>query len=131
MTDDDFLQAFARGTIANSDFRHRDHLRLAWLQVRRLGCEGALLNITAGIRHFAEAHGASGKYHETMTRFWVRVVAHMVAARPDIDDFARFLDAFPQLLDKELSLRHWERATLMSPQARAMWVEPDVLPMPA
>jgi hypothetical protein len=131
MTDDDFLQAFARATLGNHEFRHRDHLRLAWLQIRRLGPDDATRAVAAGIRHFAAAHGATDKYHETMTRFWVRIVAHHVEARPEIDDFDRFLEVFPLLLDKGLPFRHWTRETMLGPAARAGWVEPDVLPLPA
>jgi hypothetical protein len=131
MTDDEFLQACADCTIANHEFRHRDHLRLAWLQVSRLGPEGAVEAVTQGIRRFAATHGAAGKYHETMTQFWVRVVAHLEAARPDVEEFDRFLETFPFLLDKSLPFRHWRRETMMSPEARADWMEPDVLPLPA
>ena len=35
--DEQFLAAFEAGQIANQDFHHRDHLRLAWIQIRRLG----------------------------------------------------------------------------------------------
>jgi hypothetical protein len=130
MTDDEFLQAFSEGRLANHEFRHRDHLRLAWLQVSRLGPEGARDAVAEGIRRFAALHGVPQKYHETMTQFWVRIVGHMVATRPEIDRFDRFLEAFPQLLGKDLPFRHWERDTLMSPPARAAWVEPDVQPLP-
>jgi hypothetical protein len=37
MTDDEFLQAFMNCTLPNDQFRHRDHLHLAWLLARRLG----------------------------------------------------------------------------------------------
>jgi len=131
MTDDEFLQAFADCRLGNHEFRHRDHLRLAWLQVRRFGPNGGAAAVTLGIRRFAEAHGAPGKYHETMTQFWVRAVAHMTRKRPDIDDFDDFLKAFPMLLDKGLPFRHWNRETMLSPEARAAWVEPDVLSIPA
>src|SRR6516225_3893136 len=114
MTDDEFLRAFADGTIGNHEFHHRDHLRLAWLQVRRLGPAGAAEAVTQGIRHFADAHGAVGKYHDTMTRFWVLVVAHMSRSRPSIDGFDEFLASFPMLLDKDLPFRHWQRATMLS-----------------
>ena len=130
MTDDEFLRAFSACTLGNHEFRHRDHLRLAWLQVRRLGPEAAAEAVAQGISRFAATHGATAKYHDTMTRFWVRIVAHMAEARPDIDDFDRFLEAFPSLLDKSLPFRHWERETMLSPAARLAWVEPDVLPLP-
>ena len=129
MTDDEFLQAFARHTL--HEFRHRDHLRLAWLHVRQLGPEGAAHSVTEAIRQFAAAQGVPDKYHDTMTRFWVALVAHTRTQRPDIDDFDRFLEVFPWLLEKDLPFRHWRRETMMSAAARAAWVEPDLLGMPA
>ena len=48
MTDDEFLQAFMDCTLPNDQFHHRDHLRLAWLLGRRLGCEGASVAIADG-----------------------------------------------------------------------------------
>ena len=41
LPDDEFLRAFFGLTLANSEFHHRDHLRLAWLAVRRHGPDAA------------------------------------------------------------------------------------------
>ena len=131
MNDDDFVQAFMDGTLPPGQFRHRDHLRLAWLLVRRLGPEPAGVAVAAGIQRFAAAHGQAAKYHETVTRFWVRLVGHVARAHPELDDFEAFLAAFPHLLDKELPFRHWRRETMLSTEARAHWVEPDLLALPA
>jgi hypothetical protein len=87
--------------------------------------------IADGIRHFAAMHGQAAKYHETLTGFWVRIVGHCAEARPDIAEFAAFLAAFPQLLDKELPYRHWRRETMASLAARAQWIEPDLVALPA
>ncbi len=130
MTDDDFVRAFLSGSLPNTQFRHRDHLRLAWVLVRLAGVEQAMTRITNGIRFFAAQHGHAEKYHETMTRFWVLLVGHMVAARPDITTFDDFLAAFPMLLEKDLPYRHWRRETMLSPDARARWVAPDILALP-
>ncbi len=131
MTDDEFVTAFLSGSLPNSQFHHRDHLRLTWTLTRLTGEEQAMKRVTSGIRYFATQHGQAAKYHETMTRFWVRIVGHMVAARPDITTFDDFLAAFPMLLDKDLPYRHWRRETMFSPDARAHWVEPDILALPA
>lgn len=129
MTDDEFLAAFAACTLGS--FHHRDHLRLTFLSVTRKGETEAVDDIRVGIQHFATHHGQAAKYHDTMTRFWVRLVAHMVAYRPDVTSFDAFLDAFPMVLDTSLPTRHWSEANLFSPLARAQWVEPDLLAMPA
>ncbi len=71
------------------------------------------------------------KYHETLTQFWVRIVSHLIDARPEIAAFERFLEVFPYLLDKELPSQHWRRETMQSQAAQAHWVEPDLLALPA
>jgi hypothetical protein len=131
MNDDDFVHAFLNGSMPVAQFHHRDHLRLAWCLTRHLGPVAATRTITAGIREFATQHGQADKYHETLTRFWIRIVGHLMEARPDITEFAGFLATFPQLLDKDLPYRHWRRETMGSTIARAHWVEPDLLALPA
>ena len=130
MTDDDFVRAFLDGSLPPTQFHHRDHLRLSWVLIRRDGVAEAARAITAGIQRFATQYGQSQKYHETLTRFWIRLVGHMVEARPDIGDFAAFLTAFPQLLDKDLPYRHWRHETMQSSVARVSWVEPDLVALP-
>jgi hypothetical protein len=130
MSDEHFLQAFRQGSLPVADFRHRDHLRLAWLLCRQLGGEAASAAVADSIRGFAAAHGHAAKYHETMTLFWVRAVDHMARSRPDIVMFDAFLEAFPCLLDKNLPYCHWLPETLNGATARAGWVPPDRLPLP-
>jgi hypothetical protein len=117
-------------TLPNDRFHHRDHLRLVWLLIRRLGAEQAGVATAAGIQRFADSKGHTDKYHETMTQFWVRLVEHAHQTRPDIEDFDQFLMTFPQLTDKHLPLRHWQRETIFSPAARTRWMEPDIHPLP-
>ncbi len=130
LSDDAFLHAFFNAGLANSEFHHRDHLRLAWLQVRRLGASRAEASVVEGIRHFATAHGHGERYHDTMTRFWVRLVAHAADDRPQISDFDEFLAAYPLLLDKNTPLRHWSREALFGAVARGAWWEPDQVALP-
>jgi hypothetical protein len=130
MTDDEFLHAFFARTLPHAAFRHRDHLRLAWLVARRHGREAAAGILTDGIRRYAAAHGHGAAYHETMTRFWASVVAHAAELHAGVDDFDRFLEAHPALLDRSLPLRHWSREALFDAGARAAWRPPDVLALP-
>ncbi len=130
MDDDAFVRAFLDGSLPPARFHHRDHLRLAWVLIRRRGAAEAAGAITSGIRHYAAAHGQSGLYHETLTRFWIGLVAHMIEARPAIDDFDAFLAAFPLALDKGLPWRHWSQAALGDAASRTSWIEPDLLALP-
>jgi len=128
--DDEFLRAFFGLTLPNSEFHHRDHVHLAWLAVRRHGDRSAEEVVTAGIQKFAQHHSHGPAYHDTMTRFWVRLVAHAVSRRPEIVDFERFLDEYPLLLDKNTPLRHWSREAMFAADARAAWRDPDLVALP-
>lgn len=128
--DDEFLRAFFSLALPNSEFHHHDHLRLAWLAVRRHGGGLAEEVVTAGIQKFAEHHSHGPRYHDTMTRFWVRLVAHAVSNRPEIEDFDEFLAAYPLLLDKNTPLRHWSREAMFGSEARAAWQDPDLVALP-
>jgi hypothetical protein len=130
MTDDEFLRAFFDLSLPSTDFHHRDHLRLAWLVARQRGATSAPGIVAEAIRRYAGADGQEGRYHETMTRFWVRLVVHAVEADPAMDDFDGFLAAHPQLLDPRLPFRHWSRDALLSSSARRSWAEPDLVPLP-
>jgi hypothetical protein len=130
LSDDAFLHAFFSGELANSDFHHRDHLRLAWLMVRRYGLVEAEARVVEGIQHFAAVHHHAARYHDTMTRFWVRLVAHAVANRPEIEDFDAFLAAHGMLLDPALPFKHWRREAMFTPESREQWREPDLVPLP-
>lgn len=129
LSDDEFIATFERGEFGGDAFPHRAHLRIAWLYVTRLAPEAAIDTVAAGIRNLAAKHGHEARYHETLTRAWVYVVAAAVAHSPRAT-FSSLLERNPQLLDKHLLLRHYSAALLASARARGEWVAPDVLPIP-
>jgi hypothetical protein len=129
-SDEAFRRAFERCTIPNEAFRHRDHIRLAWIYLRDSDLDGAITRITESIRRYADHHGASGRYHETLTQAWARIVALAIAATPRAASVDELLAAHPHLLDKGLPLRHFSGTLLWSDAARRQWVEPDLRPFP-
>ena len=125
-----FLRAFESGALSNSAFHHRDHLRLAWLYLRRDGPETGAVRVIESIRQFAAAHGAADRFHETLTRFWIALVRHVDQAFPGIDHFDDLLARYPLMADKSLVYRHYSAEALDKRIARGGWVEPDLLPLP-
>lgn len=123
-----FRSREAPGAVPEGAFRHRQHVHLAFLAVRRYGTAQAADKISAWLRHLT-AH-APQKYHVTITRAWTEIVGHHVAADPSVSDFAAFIERYPALLDKRLLTRHYTPAVLASPAARTGWVEPDVAAFP-
>lgn len=112
------------------EFGHREHLRLAWRELREQEREVALTRIETAIRHVAEAHGAPQKYHRTITEAWAAFVGYHLAEEPALA-FDAFLERFPGLLDGALLTRHFSPELLATPAARSTWVEPDLRPLPA
>jgi hypothetical protein len=49
------------------------------------------------------------RYHDTLTRFWVRLVGHVMENAPYAGSIDGLLARFPFLLDKSLPYRHWKR----------------------
>jgi hypothetical protein len=130
MEDLEFLNELHDGTLPSDEMRHRGHLRLAWLMLNDHPVDEAATIITREIRRSAVGQGAASRHHETLTRFWVRLVSHAMKEAADAKNIDELIEKFPFLTDKDLPYRHWRRGTIDSDGARAGWVEPDMAPMP-
>ena len=132
MTDEEFLagvESAAGGTPPHGfQFGHREHLRLTWLQHDRLGPEAGGEATAATLKRLDAAHGG-GKYHETITRFWLELVWH-ARGRFTGWSFDTVLAEHPQLLDRATLSRHYSPQLLASDEARRRLVAPDLEPVP-
>jgi hypothetical protein len=123
MSDDEFLAAFEQGK-SNGKFSHQDHLRVAWLLLRRHGRELGANKLADGFRSFTQALGVPEKYHETVTRFWAHVVADAMAVAPSGESFEAFLRRCEHLLDSKMIERHYAPEVLKSDLAKREYVAP-------
>ena len=106
------------GPFVAEPFDHRQHLRFAWSVLAEAPGPLGETIVSEEFRDFA-AVAAPGRYHETLTRFWVRLVEHTVEQARYPNDFDQLLVDFPILVDCRAPLRHWSRDTLWSDRARA------------
>jgi hypothetical protein len=125
VTDEELLSAFETGRLSGA-FRHADHVRVGWLAVSRYGADAAADRVAQGIRRLAAAGGAPDKFHETITRAWIYLIAAALS-RSSADDFGAFTAANPDLLDTRLLARHYTPDALA--RGRAAWVSPDLEPI--
>ena len=129
MTDIELTRALERGEIANENFRHASHLHVAWVYLSEsISPSEASGKMRETLRQLAAAAGKLEKYHETLTLFWVRVLAlvRAVAANKSLEEIVH---ANPQLLEKNFPLAYYSAERLFSDKARASWVEPDLKPL--
>lgn len=132
MTDDEFLarveSAAGGAPPPGFHFGHPEHLRLAWLQHDRFGPEAGGEATAATLKRIDAAHGG-GKYHETITRFWLALVRH-ARGRFSGTSFEAALAEHPQLLDGSALARHYSPQLLATAEARRRVVAPDLEPVP-
>jgi hypothetical protein len=128
------VRAFEDTTLPRVEWTHRAHLTVALWYLTHYSGREATARIRTGIKRYNASKGIlttpTGGYHETLTMFWICMISH----------FLLFADAGGSLVEltnamlaecavKDLPLRYYSRERLMSPHARASWVEPDLQPL--
>jgi hypothetical protein len=122
MTDVELTRALERGEI--KDFHHASHLHVAWVYLDESSSVRQAANkMRNTLRRFAAAAGKPEKYHETITLFWVHLLAHADRRAERLEDIVH---ANPQLLEKNFPLAYYSPERLFSDEARTSWVEPDL-----
>src|ERR1700719_3630835 len=129
-SDEDFLRAFEDLSFPADLFHHREHLHVAWLYLKSADASRATERLSEGIRRFANPHGATQKYHHTLTLAWMRLVAAALVETPQGYTFERFLIAHAQLKDTNLLPKYYSKQLLQTPAAREAWVDPVPPPLP-
>ena len=129
LNDDAFSEQFNAGTYPVEHFTHEAHIRLAWIHLTQFGESMAISNVTNQIKKFVAIHGASDKYHETLTVAAVKTVFHFLQ-RSSKDTFESFIEEFPRLTlhFKDLLDAHYSPEVLHTEEARYQFLEPDLLP---
>ena len=111
-------------------FGHRQHLELTWRCLEDDEPDAACAMVADGIRHVAAAHGASDKFHATITSAWVHCVAVHRERWPGAS-FEEFIERNPALLDPKLLEHFYSPDLLFSDAARAAVTSPDRRSLPA
>jgi hypothetical protein len=124
----DLLKGFVDTTLPAEQFHHRQHVEVAWTFVRDYGMPMALSEFSAAIKRFADANGATGLYHETITWAFLLLIADR-QARQGHDTWERFAAANPDLLTWTPSIlsRYYSKELLASDLARRAFLMPDLV----
>ena len=124
---DEFVARFERGEVPAEEFPHREHVRLAWLYLRRLPLAEACARFVAGIKRFAAAQGKPERYHETITWAYLLLINERDARAGRSQTWDEFADANADLLDWQTSVlkNYYREETLSSDAARNVFLFPD------
>lgn len=120
------LRGFLDTTLPADQFHHEQHVHVAWLFVRAYGMPAALGEFTTAIKRFADAKGATGLYHETITWAFLLLIAER-QARCGAGAWEEFARTNPDLLVWKPSIleRYYSSEILKSDLARTVFLFPD------
>ncbi len=123
------VRRFETCEFANTEFVHAAHLGVAVAYLSELPLEEAMARMRAALVGFSRHHGRMG-YHETITRFWLVLVSQFLRAHcAGLPAFEAANRVVAEYADKKLLFTYYSRDFVMSDEARARWVEPDLLPL--
>ena len=123
------LDTFEDGTLDVEAFDHDSHIYVAWLYLERYPVLQATRRYSDALRRLTNKLGVPGKYHETITWFFMFLIDER-RRRSDDADWYRFRRDNDDLFGRgERSILHsyYRSDTLGSARARASFVLPDRL----
>jgi hypothetical protein len=118
---------FEAGTLPAADYRHREHLRVAFAMLVGADFGEAALRFRAALRRYVTQLGAAAKYHETLTWAYLALVHERMAGLAGPASSQDFLASHPELLDHRggaLARCYDVEALTRSPLARRVFVLP-------
>ena len=125
MTDSEILtvvRKLEQCVFAPSEFHHRDHLAVCVFYLYGGDLETAMDRMRASLLRFTAHHNVKG-YHETITRFWMRLVEQRLDRRLCLGQAVRQIQE--ELEDKGIINRYYSKERLHSLEAKESWMEPD------
>lgn len=133
-TEEEFVRlitAFADKTLPKSEWTHEAHLAVALDYVRRFPPGEVVAAVREAIRGINETHGTPNTddngYHETLTVFWLSVIAAFVRENADAATTCELANRLLESgFDSKLPLRHYSRKRLFTTDARRSFVAPDI-----
>jgi len=141
LSDREFMTLFENQSLPPEYFAHKGHIRLAWLYLQRYPLELAINKVEQGIKAYAGALGAVDKFHCTITRALVCIMAQRLAvskpgqqaqtsvpAREKTPSWQAFISDNQDLLLDAFGVlqQYYSKALLTSEQARKQFVQPDL-----
>jgi len=122
------IAAFEAADVNAEAFSHEAHLFIAWSYLQETDLLDSIRRYTAALRRLTKKLGVPGKYHETITWFFMIVIAER--CRHDASsDWPTFKTDNPDLFSEARTLlsHYYTRARLACPLARQQFLLPDRL----
>jgi hypothetical protein len=134
MDDETLLERFEKCQIAADDWGHREHIKVAYLYLRDMPLEVAVNRMCEGLKGLQTAFKVPDAldrgYHATMTQVWMGLVDFTLRQFGPAATADEFYDSHPELWQSKVLRFFYSTDRLLSAQAKATFVEPDITPLP-
>lgn len=130
LTDSQFLTQFENHSLDPIHFKHRGHIRLAWLYLTMYDFSKAVEKTCTGIKYYALSLGASDKFNKTITVAIMQIIYSRLQGLND-NSWQGFATSNADILDDALSLllEHYSAQRLFSQSAKTTFIAPDIQPI--
>ena len=126
----DLVCAFEEAAISPSQFQHCAHIAVALTYLSEGAQDDATARMRKTLQNFTHRHGVN-VYHETVTRFWMKLLHHLAATHyRDMPLWRRINLIVERWTLTDPVAAHYSRSVIKSHAARESWIAPDKLPLP-
>jgi hypothetical protein len=126
----DLVRAFEEATILPSQFHHCAHIAVALSYLNDASLDDATVRMRKTLQRFTHHHGVN-VYHETVTRFWMKLLDHLATCHyRNIPLWRRINLIVERWAVADPIAAHYSRTLISSRSARERWIAPDRLPLP-
>lgn len=130
MDDTELLNAFENQSISNDDWSHEYHIRIAAIYLMLNDFETALIKVKAGIKKLNAVNEVPDSqfrgFHETLTIGWLKLVSSRLY-KSKTDSSLELIEKNKDLLNPRLLNEYYSTDKLMSLEAKASFIEPDLM----
>jgi len=121
------LERFQRGEADAGNFPHREHVRMAFEMLRRHDFAETAWLYSRALRLMTARAGKPEAFNQTTTIAFLSLIAERME-RGGAPDFAAFVRAHPEMLDKRALSRWYRPDQLATEIARRTFVLPEPAP---
>ena len=97
MDDDALTDAWERGEQLPGGISHQQHVRIAWVLLRRHERAVAVRRLLAGTQQACAAHGVPEKFDRALTLRWIKAIADALDRDGHGRSADQYLEAHPEL----------------------------------
>jgi len=129
MNDSDLLDAFENQSISNEDWSHEFHIRIAAIYLFYNDFDEALVKVKLGIQKLNAANKVPNSqfrgFHETLTIGWLKLIDARLR-NSTLSSSLELINKNRDLLNSRLLSNYYSSDRLMSLEAKAKFIEPDI-----